>query len=442
VAEQAEHPSGGDGLPNEVDAVVVGAGLAGLAAATTLHRAGARVVVLEAADAAGGRVRTDVVDGLRLDRGFQVLNPGYPTLAGMVDLDALDLRAYDAGVRVHLGDRGWVVADPRRVPTAAVSSLRAPVGSVRDKAGLVALALRVSTGDVQRFLRAPDSTAREGFRAAGISDRLVDTTLRPFLAGVFLEPDLQTSYRLASLILRSFVRGSPSLPALGIQALPDALAAALPAGAVRTGVPVAAVRTGVVTTAGGARIRARAVLVATDAPAAARLLPGLDVPAGRSVTTWYHLADDDPAELADGRRILTVDGQARGPVVNTSVLTTVAPSYGPPGAVLVASSCLGVDDSSAAEAATRAHLSLLYGVSADRWQTVRPVVVPWALPAQPPPLAVRRPVRYGAGIWVCGDHRDTASVQGALVSGRRAARDALARLGAVAAAMPRPKLGP
>lgn len=413
-------------LPDEVDTVVVGAGLAGLAAATTLHRAGASVLVLEAAEASGGRVRTDVVDGLRLDRGFQVLNPGYPSVPSLVDLDALDLHAYDAGVRVHSGGRARVLADPRRVPGAALSSLLAPVGTVRDKVALVRLAVRVGSGDVQKFLRRPDVTAREVFHEAGVSDRLVDSTLRPFLAGVFLEPDLVTSGRLALLILRSFVRGSPSLPALGIQALPDTMAAALPAGTVRTGETVDRVRTGSVDTAGGGRVRARAVIVATDAPAAGRLLPGLTVPDGRSVTTWYHLADNDPADLADGRRILTVDGQARGPVVNTSVLTTVAPSYGPPGAVLVSSSCLGVDTSAAAEQAVRTHLRLLYGVSVAGWRTVRPAVVPWALPAQPPPLAVRRPVRYAAGLWVCGDHRDTASVQGALVSGRRAAHDALA----------------
>lgn len=413
-------------LPDEVDAVVVGAGLAGLAAATTLHRAGVGVLVLEAADAPGGRVRTDVVDGLRLDRGFQVLNPGYPTVPSLVDLDALDLRAYDAGVRVHSGGRARVLADPRRVPGAALSSLLAPVGTLRDKAALVRLALRVGSGDVERFLRRPDATAREVFIAAGISDRLVDSTLRPFLAGVFLEPDLATSGRLALLILRSFVRGSPSLPALGIQALPEAMAAALPPGTVRTGEPVDRVRTGSVGTAGGGRVRARAVFVATDAPAAGRLLPGVAVPDGRSVTTWYHLADTDPADLADGRPIVTVDGQRRGPVVNTSVLTTVAATYGPPGTVLVSSSSLGVDTSAAAERAVRTHLQLLYGVSVAGWRTVRPAVVPWALPAQPPPLGIRRPVRYAAGLWVCGDHRDTASVQGALVSGRRAARDALA----------------
>jgi len=416
------------GDDEEADVLVVGAGLAGLAAARTLHRGGLRALVLESGAEPGGRLRTDVVDGLRLDRGFQVLNPGYPTLATMVDLEALHLRAYQAGVRVHLGDRAWVVADPRRVPTAALSSLRAPVGSLRAKAALAALALRVGTGPVRRFLEEPDRSAAQLFREAGVGDELTATTLRPFLAGVFLEPDLETSGRYAELVLRSFVRGSPSLPERGIGAVPAQLAAGLPAGSVRTGVAVAAVEGGEVRSTDGRRWTAAAVVVATDGPSAARLLPAVEVGAGRSVTTWYHLADCDPTDLAGGRPVITVDGHARGPVVNTSVVTTVAPSYGPPGAVLVSSSVLGTDDSADADQSVRTHLDTLYGVSTTGWRTVRPVVVPWALPAHLPGAGIRRRVRVGPATWACGDHRDTPSVQGALVSGRRAAREVLEQL--------------
>jgi phytoene dehydrogenase-like protein len=57
---------------------LAGAGLAGLAAARMLQPAGLSVTVLQASDDIGGRVRTDVVDGFRLYRGFQVLCPAHP----------------------------------------------------------------------------------------------------------------------------------------------------------------------------------------------------------------------------------------------------------------------------------------------------------------------------------------------------------------------------
>ena len=55
-----------------VDVAIVGAGLAGLSCAVMLERAGLSVRLLEAEDAPGGRIRTDQVEGFRLDRGFQL----------------------------------------------------------------------------------------------------------------------------------------------------------------------------------------------------------------------------------------------------------------------------------------------------------------------------------------------------------------------------------
>lgn len=67
-------------LPNSSarEVIVVGAGLSGLAAARKLGDAGVPVRILEASDGVGGRVRSDVLDGFILDRGFQVFIEGYP----------------------------------------------------------------------------------------------------------------------------------------------------------------------------------------------------------------------------------------------------------------------------------------------------------------------------------------------------------------------------
>ncbi len=403
-------------MAEQVDVVVVGAGLAGLCAALRLSAAGLEVVVLESSDEVGGRVRTDEVDGLLLDRGFQLYNPSYPEGRRVLDHGALDLRPFTAGVLVSVGAQRHRLADPMRRPGWAWSSLRAPVGSAAAKARFVALAVRASRLSGRRLVEQPDTTTAQALAAAGVSSELVELVLRPFLAGVFLERELETSRRFLDAVLRSFVHGSPSAPAAGMRAIPQQLAGRLAPGAVRLRCQVSEVREGRVETADGAVV-ARAVVVATDPVTASRLLPGIPEPRMNGVTTWYHLAPRPPV----GDAALVVDGQHRGPVVNTVVMTNAAPSYSGDSRVLVASSVLGVHDSDDDDHGVRRHLALLYGVDTAAWSTVRPYAIAQALPMMPPPHDFRRPVRLGAGAYVAGDHRDSASIQGAMVSGRRAA---------------------
>lgn len=91
---------------------IVGAGLAGLAAAKEVTAAGHDVVVFEAADGPGGRVRTDLVDGYRLDRGFQIMLTAYPECREMLEYDQLDLRTFQPGALVRVGDSFHRVGDP------------------------------------------------------------------------------------------------------------------------------------------------------------------------------------------------------------------------------------------------------------------------------------------------------------------------------------------
>lgn len=425
----------------DVAVVVVGAGLSGLAAARHLTRNGIAVLVLEGGDAVGGRVRTDIVDGFRLDRGFQLYNPAYPEGRRVLDTEALDLRAFVAGARVVLRPRGRRqvarVADPRREPSWTLSSLLARIGSPVSTTRFAAYAASRALRSPAALRDEPDITSAEALRRAGADRHLMERLLRPFLSGVFLEADLTTSRRFLDLVLRSFVRGTPSVPARGMQQIPDQLAVGTD---VRLGAPVAEVSARGITLAEGGTITADAVIVATDPVTAQRLVPGLRAPAPRSVTTWYYKPDGDPTRLADGEAVLTLDGARRGPVINTVVLTHAAPEYAPPGTGLVSASALGVRPSAAHETAVRDHLGWLYGVPTSRWELIATYPIPYALPAMPVPFDLRRPVRTPAGVYVAGDHRDTSSIQGALVSGRRAAEAVLEDLGIVDALNPHPEV--
>jgi predicted NAD/FAD-dependent oxidoreductase len=280
---------------------------------------------------------------------------------------------------------------------------------------------------VESLRRDPDVTTAEALRRAGADRTLMERVLRPFLSGVFLEAELSTSRRFLDVVLKSFVHGTPGVPAKGMQRIPEQLATGLD---VRLGHRVASVAAQSVDVADGDVHRAQAVIVAADPQTAARLVPDIPAPVGRSVTTWYYRPDCAPQALADGQAVLVLDGDGRGPLVNTVVLTHAAPDYAPAGSALVSASALGVWKDPAAETAVREHLQWLYGVPTKNWELIASYPIPYALPAMPVPLNFRKPVRTAGGVYVAGDHRDTSSIQGALVSGRRAAEAVLKDLSA------------
>ena len=157
-----------------VDAIVVGAGLAGLCAARHLQRAGRSVTVIEASDGVGGRVRSDMVDGFTLDRGFQVLLTAYPEATRQLDLGALELRAFDPGAAVRVGSRFHVVGDPLRQPATLWSTSVAPIGSPIDKLRLLALRRRVRRTEPAQLLRGTDEATIEQtlrFEVMAMQDR-------------------------------------------------------------------------------------------------------------------------------------------------------------------------------------------------------------------------------------------------------------------------------
>lgn len=399
------------------EVVVVGAGLAGLACARHLSAAGVEVTVLEAEEVVGGRLRTDVVDGMLLDRGFAVHNTGYPEAQRVLDHPGLDLRRFTSGALVRRGDRLHRVGDPRSVPGWAVPTLLAPIGSLKDKVLIARLSAEAALTSPDALLSRPETTTYDALRARGLSDTVIDRFFRPFLSGVFLEDELTTSSRFFDLVWRSFTRGSQCVPAAGMGAIPAQLATGL---TVLLSTPVESLGPRRAMTADGP-VEARAVVVAASAGAAGRLLPGLDVPRTTSVTTHYHLAPEPPVPSP----AIVLDGERSGPVTNTLVLTNAAPSYAP-GRHLVSSSTVTVG---ATETEVRQHLARLYGVDTAPWEHVATYDVQDALPRQSPPVGrLRKPVRLEDGLYVCGDHRDSASIQGALVSGRRAATAVLEEL--------------
>ncbi|MEM8903157.1 MAG: NAD(P)/FAD-dependent oxidoreductase [Actinomycetota bacterium] len=411
------------------DVVVIGAGLAGLACAKELDRAGIGCTVLEASDGVGGRVRTDVVDGHRLDRGFQILLTAYPELERQLDLDALDLRTFSPGALVRIDGEFHRVGDPLREPSVLPATVRAPIGSWPDRVRLARLGIELLRADVPDLLRDDERSTLDELRRRGFGP-MVDRFWRPLFAGIQLDPELEVTSRRFLTILKMLLTGDSGVPAKGMGEIPAQMAASLPDGCIRLESPVDAVDGTSAVLATGERVAGRAVVVATEGPVAAKLLDGVDDPGSRSVGCVWLSA---PGRPVDGRAIV-LDGDGTGPVRNLAPMSNVSPDYAPAGRSLLAAAVPGelggpggIDE---LVDPVLAHLRSWFGDGVDDWQVLRVDRIHHAHPDQRPPTMLKRSVRLGEGRYVCGDHRDTPSIQGAMYSGRRCGEAVATDLGA------------
>jgi protoporphyrinogen oxidase len=416
-----------DGLPEHV--CVVGAGLAGLTAAVELHRAGVRVTVLEASDAVGGRVRTDEAGGFLIDRGFQVLLDAYPETRRLLDYDALDLQPFYPGALVRFDGSFHRVADPWREPIDAAKGFLSPISTLADKARLLKLGLSLRSMDLADIWRSPDVPAIDLLREAKLSDAAIDRFFRPFFGGVFFDRSLATSARMLRFTFKMFALGNTCVPRLGMQRIPEQLAAMLPGDAVRLGTPVERVTSGEVATAGGERIACDAVILAVEMDAVPPLCAGLAahesaLPADRGWNETVTLAftcDEPPTD----EPTLLLDGDGAGPINHACVMSNVSSAYAPPGKHLVYANTAGSVDLSGVALidAVRSQMNAWFNGAADGWELLREVRVPRALPrftggdgpADPPCRAI------APGVVLAGDHAADPSINGAMRSGRAAA---------------------
>lgn len=411
------------------DVLVVGAGVSGLVAAVELERRGFSVQVLEASDDVGGRVRTDVMDGFLLDRGFQVLLTAYPEARRCLDFHALDLRDFEPGAAVHRDGRFHTISDPIRRPRNVLSSAFAPIGTVHDKLLTARLRGDLLDEEIDHVLSAPETTTLTALREYGFSERIIERFFGPFLGGIFLDPELATSSRMFRFVYRMFAQGRASIPNGGMQAIPRQLASHLGEGRIRFHATVQHVWEGGVKLESGEELFASAIVVACDPVQAARLLPDAGIrTATRGARCLYFAAADPP--IGDPYLVLNGDGQ--GPINNLCVPSVIAPGYAPAGCHLVSVTVLQAplsEDHLIRD--VREQLLHWFGEQANGWEYLRTYHIENALLDQSPEQGgvAMSPVRVGPGLYVCGDHCGTASLNGAMLAGRRAAEAVCGEIG-------------
>lgn len=405
----------------DFDVIVVGAGVAGLTCALRLEEEGLKVRVLEAAETPGGRMSTDRVNGFTLDHGFQVFLTAYPECRRWLDYEPLGLQAFRPGAYVQFRGKRSMLSDPWRDPRSILPTLLSSTGSLRDKLLVARYRKNVMQADLNQIYFRENITAREALQVYGFSERMINRFFRPFFGGIFLEQDLKTSRRIMDFVFKMFAEGEAALPRDGISAIPAQLAARLQPGTLSLDTEVFEIEPGRVELSHGEHLTAESIAVAVPFSTVSTLVKGMVFPkrSWEATTCLYYAATESP--LPEPRLLL--NGETSGVVNSLCVPSDVQPSYAPSGQSLISVSTPGAKTVEEVRPAVEKELRAWFPDAFPKWEFLRGYAISRALPRQwvSDMEPVERIEALEPGFYMCGDHRQTSSVQGAMASGRRTA---------------------
>jgi protoporphyrinogen oxidase len=402
--------------------VIIGAGIAGLTCAKYLKDKGVEALILEASDAAGGRVRTDTVEGFKLDRGFQVFLTSYPEARKLLNYEELRFQNLPSGVRIRNGGNFFVMPNPLKDILTAPQALFSPVGGFFDK--LKVLQLNLETRGAPEPGDAANRNVNESTAAFlknyGYSETIIEQFFKPFFGGVFLEKALATESGFFKFLYNQFSVGEVVVPANGMQAIPEQIAAHLSANQIRLNTPVAKISGKTIYPENGEIIEAEKIVLATDARAAARLL-GEESQTEFNGTVCLYFASDTPLKL-DGEPYLIINSNANELINHILIASDVAPSYAPAGKTLISVNIIGNKEMSDddLQEKVRAELFKWFGTKND-WRHLKTYRIKDALPQFFQKTATENDLKINEYTYRCGDYTAYPSLNAAMKTGRKVA---------------------
>lgn len=401
---------------------IIGAGVAGLTAAVYLRKKGFKIQILEASDRAGGRVKTDKIDGFLLDRGFQVFLDSYPEAKKILNYDELNLKKFLPGATVLYDGGQFEIADPFRRPTALFSTLFAPVGSFKDKINTLFLKSKLLTITIPAIFKQPEKTTALHLVEYGFSKKMINRFYKPFFSGIFLENELTTPNRMFDFIMKMFSDGNATLPEFGIEEIPKQLVAMLPDNTIIFNANVVNIDVNTVITDNGTEFKTDIIIIATEASDfVKKYIPNQNIKAHQVTTVYFE------SEIAPNNKAVVVLNASKNKVWvnNLTVITNISKQYAPKGKALLSVSYNGIPDVSDEELANnmKAELKQWYGDQINYWKMIKTYRIKYALPNLE---SVENEIDYikmqvSENLFICGDHLLNGSINAAMKSGRMVA---------------------
>ena len=246
---------------------IIGAGVSGLIAAQILENYGYHPTIIEASSAVGGRVKSDVVKGYSLDRGFQVLLTSYPAAKKYLDYDGLALQKLLPGATIFKNGKAQTIGDPLRKLSLLFPTLLSSIGSLADKVNILKLNARLKKKKIPAIFKTEEKTTLQYLKDFGFSNEIITDFFKPFFSGIFLEPNLETSSRMFEFVYKMFGEGLAVIPKNGIQAIPNQLKNKLRQTEIRLNTAVKQVKNNLIILEDGEEIKSDFTIVATEASA-------------------------------------------------------------------------------------------------------------------------------------------------------------------------------
>lgn len=398
---------------------IIGAGISGLTAAVYLHQKGYSIQILEASDRVGGRIKTDLIDGFRLDRGFQVLLTEYPETKALLDYKKLNLKRFLPGATVLYDGGQFEIADPFRRPSASFATIFAPVGSLKDKLNTFFLKNKLVKISIPTIFKQTEIETSAQLKKYGFTPKMIDRFYKPFFSGIFLENDLKTSSNMFDFVMKMFSEGDAALPELGMEEIPKQLLAMLPENSVQYNVKVTAVENNKIICENGTIVASDKIIIATEAIGLASHYIPTAKQKFQQVSNVYFEAKTAPTQKAV---VVLNAGKHKKWANNLTVLSNISSAYAPSGKVLLSISYNGIpaiDDATLAQN-MKTELKPWYGNQVDDWKLLKTYRINYALPNQEKVSneVLDSEMKIGKHLFICGDYLMNGSINAAMKSGR------------------------